>query len=107
VGDPVIVETDSVGATRAALASPGDRPIIGWVDLTSPHLVDLLDELATGPGGHRLVAVRWSGATATLDDLTIQRGLATLADTALALYTTDPMTRLRLGERWPRLRLYP
>ncbi len=105
---PVIVDVDSVVATRHALEDPGaTAPVIGWVDLTSPNLVDLLDDLVGGPGGPRLVGVRSSIDLATLDDLPVQRGLATLVDLHLGFHTDDRSMRAALAGRWPLLRLLP
>lgn len=105
--DTVVVSVDSVGATRDALAAAGAQPVVGWVDLTSPHLIDLLDELVTGPGGQRLVAVRSDAVARRLDDLPVRRGLATLQDAHLAFHTTDPELRAALTSGWPSLPLHP
>lgn len=101
------VVVDSVGATRAALATEGSQPVVGWVDLTSPHLIDLLDELVSGPGGHRLVALRSNAVARRLDDLPVRRGLSTLQDARLAFHTTDPDLRAAVSLAWPALRLHP
>ncbi len=105
--ETVVVDVDSVGATRNALAAGGTQPVVGWVDLTSPHLVDLLDDLMSGPGGHRLVAVRSNGVAHRLDDLPVRRGLATLQDARLAFHTADPDLREALALEWPSLPLHP
>lgn len=105
--DSVVTDTKSVQVTRDLLADGDDAHVVGWVDLTSPHLVDLLDELLTGPGGHRLVAV-WSDAVGDhLDEMPISRGLGTLRDSHLAFHTLDPELRARLHAHSPRLRLHP
>ena len=105
--DSVVVGENSVAATRAALAAPDDRHVVGWVDLTSPHLVDLLDELLTGPGGDRLVALRSDIVDGRLDELPIRRGLNTLQDAVLAFHTLDPELRAAIHQHHPRLRLHP
>jgi L-fuconolactonase len=88
----ILVEPPTVTATRTvleALAGSG-APIgvVGWADLTAPNLVDLLDELVTGPGGAHLTAIglRWpvQGATWS-EDPTVIRGLACLERSGLAL----------------------
>ncbi len=107
VDDSVVVEIDSVRQTRAALATDDENHVVGWVDLTSPHLVDLLDELLTGPGGHRLVAIRSSAVAEHLDELPVRRGLSTLQDLHLAFHTLDLDLRSVLADRWPLLRLHP
>lgn len=52
----------SVPETRELLALAGAEPLIGavvgWVDLTSPSVADVLDELLAGPGGGYLRALR-------------------------------------------------
>ncbi|MEZ5375354.1 MAG: hypothetical protein R2733_02515 [Acidimicrobiales bacterium] len=96
-----------MGATRAALAAATDEQVVGWVDLTSPHLVDLLDELVSGPGGNRLVAVRSNAVAHRLEELPVRRGINTLLDTHLAFHTTDPELRDALRASWPALQLHP
>lgn len=102
-----MVDVDSVRATRLALAEHDERPVVGWVDLTSPNLVDLLDELIAGPGGDRLIALRSNGVAHRLDDVPVRRGFATLQDADLAFHSTDPELRAALGVAWPSLRLHP
>ncbi|MCQ9129633.1 amidohydrolase family protein [Streptomyces hilarionis] len=52
----------SLPETRDLLALAADDPhigaVVGWADLTSPAVGDVLDELRAGPGGRRLRAVR-------------------------------------------------
>ncbi|MFE9027986.1 amidohydrolase family protein [Streptomyces iakyrus] len=52
----------SLPETRDLLALAGGDPLIGavvgWADLTSPAIGDVLDDLSTGPAGHCLRAVR-------------------------------------------------
>ena len=96
VAPVVVVEPRTVSASRDALASlaaGGDGNgnevrVVGFADLTSPHLVDLLDDLITGPGGHLLWAlgVPWpSSGERWLEDLSVQRGLACVRQRGLAL----------------------
>ena len=96
VASVVVVEPRTVGASREALASlsagadggANDVRVVGFADLTSPHLVDLLDDLITGPGGHLLWAlgVPWPSSGARwLEDLSVQRGLACVRLRGLAL----------------------
>ncbi|MEU4876513.1 amidohydrolase family protein [Streptomyces sp. NPDC021608] len=52
----------SLPETRDLLALAAGDPhigaVVGWADLTSPAVGDVLDELRAGPGGRRLRAVR-------------------------------------------------
>lgn len=105
--DEVALTTHSVADTRLALESAGDRPVVGWVDLTSPNLVDLIDDLRSGPGGHRLVAVHGRLGAADLDDTPVQRGIATIRDAGLAVHTGDAAVRVHMARRWPGLRFHP
>jgi L-fuconolactonase len=41
-----------------AEASPLIAGVVGWADLTAPHLAEQLDRLQGRPGGHRLVGIR-------------------------------------------------
>ncbi|MET8980045.1 amidohydrolase family protein [Streptomyces sp. NPDC004539] len=59
----VVVQcVSSLPETRELLALADRDPLIGavvgWADLTSLAIADMLDELRAGPGGHRLRAVR-------------------------------------------------
>ena len=109
----IVVEPPTVAATRAVLASLAgtEAPVavVGWADLTAPNLVDLLDDLVAGPGGHHLVALglasvadqgRW------IDDVAVRRGLACLQQARLSLRlfgTSDPGLLARLAAAEPAL----
>lgn len=59
----VLVQTvSSVEETREFLAIARDTPfvagVVGWVDLTDPHVGQTLDDLKAGPGGRYLVGIR-------------------------------------------------
>ena len=91
-GALVLVRPATVAATRSALAALADRPermgVVGHADLTSPNLVDLLDDLLGGPGGHHLRAIAVEGPPADagwVDDVAVRRGLACLQRRHLAL----------------------
>ena len=102
----VIVTSRSVGATREALEST-EHPVVGWLDLTSPHLVDLIDELQLGPGGHHLVAIIADLAPGFRSDMPTARGLATLDRSGLALWldSADPTVISELESEYPGLQL--
>ena len=96
---------NSVALTRQALAdatSSGDY-VVGWVDLTSPNLVDLLDDLINGNGGDRLVALRCNLYDIT--DPCATRGLACLEQANLALYADRDDVATQAAQMFPRLRL--
>jgi hypothetical protein len=98
-----LVTENSVSETRAALteaANSGDK-VVGWVDLTSPHLVDLIDELQRGPGGECLVALRCS--LFDIGELCATRGLASLERAGLALYADRDDVATQAAEKFPRL----
>jgi hypothetical protein len=91
-GDVVVVEPRTVAATREALGALAERaqlvPVVGFADLTSPNLVDLLEDLLAGPGGPHLraVGVPWPATGAAwVDDVAVRRGLACLQRRRLAL----------------------
>jgi L-fuconolactonase len=77
---------------REFLALAGDTPeiagVVGWADLTDPALPDTLAEHRLAPGGDLLVGVRAQvQGEADPDYLRrsdVQRGLSTVADSALA-----------------------
>ena len=100
-----LVKKNSVPHTRAALAeaSVSGESVVGWVDLTSPNLVDLIDELQRGPGGAQLVALRCS--LYDIGDLCATRGLACLERADLALYADRDDVATQAAEKFPRLRL--
>jgi hypothetical protein len=87
-----LVDPPTVAATRAILDGlvdgPGGVEVIGWADITSPNLVDLLDDLLAGPGGAHLraIAVPWprTGA-AWAEDVAVARGLSCLQRAGLGL----------------------
>lgn len=109
----LVVEPPTVAATRAVLASlagiVAPVPVVGWADLTAPNLVDLLDDLVAGPGGHHLVALglapvadeeRW------IDDVAVRRGLACLQQARLSLRlfgASGPTVLSRLAKAEPAL----
>ncbi|MEV7395411.1 MULTISPECIES: amidohydrolase family protein [unclassified Streptomyces] len=107
----------SVPETRELLALAEADPLIGavvgWADLTSPGIGEVLDGLLSGPGGRYLRAVRhlvqgeedpdW------LQRPAVERGLRAVRDHGLAY---DVLIRshqfpqaIRLAERLPELRL--
>ncbi|MFM9588262.1 amidohydrolase family protein [Streptomyces scabiei] len=118
LGSTVVVQcVTSVPETRELLALAERDPLIGavvgWADLSSPAIGDVLDELRAGPGGGHLRAVRhlvqgepdpdW------LQRPAVERGLRAVADRGLAY---DVLVRhhqlgqaVRLAERLPGLPL--
>ena len=59
----VLVQTVSdLDETREFLATAAEHDfiggVVGWVDLTDPHIADTLAELRAGPGGTFLVGIR-------------------------------------------------
>ncbi|MPY56131.1 amidohydrolase family protein [Streptomyces spongiae] len=107
----------SVPETRELLALADDDPlvdgVVGWADLTSPAIGDVLDELRAGPGGSYLRALRHL-VQGELDPQWLQypaveRGLRAVRDRELGY---DVLIRshqfpqvVRLAERLPGLRL--
>ncbi len=91
---------DSVAATRNALAAGSD--VVGWVDITSPNLVDLLDDLAAEGS---LVGVRWNFVSGFANDMCVLRGLRTLADTGLAVLVEGSVAPDQILQSVPELRL--
>lgn len=94
----VVVEPRTVAATRAILASlaqhPGRLPVVGWADLSAPNLVDLLDDLMSGPGGRHLAGIAAPSPPAGhgwLDDVAVRRGLACLQRSGLSLRLLGPV----------------
>ncbi|MGW3136963.1 amidohydrolase family protein [Streptomyces sp. NPDC001139] len=107
----------SVDETREFLALADSDPLIGavvgWVDLTSPAIGDVLDDLRAGPGGSHLRAVRHlvQGETdaAWLQQPSVERGLRAVGERGLGY---DLLIRshqfpqaIRLAERLPDLPL--
>ena len=94
----VLVEPHTVAATRAVLAVLAEHPaplaVVGWADLSSPNLVDLLDELVDGPGGSHLAAIAQAApneGAEWVDDIAIRRGLACLQRFGLSLRLIGPV----------------
>lgn len=96
---------NSVTLTRQALADAADSgdDVVGWVDLTSPNLVDLLDDLIQGSGGNRLIGLRCS--LYDIKDPCATRGLACLERANLALYADRDDVATQAAQMFPRLRL--
>ncbi|MEU6352334.1 amidohydrolase family protein [Streptomyces sp. NPDC047072] len=107
----------SVPETRELLAlADGDSligAVVGWVDLTSPAIADVLDELRSGPGGRYLRAVRHlvqgESDPGWLQRPAVERGLRAVGERGLAY---DVLIRdhqlpqaIRLAERLPQLPL--
>ncbi|MEH0448138.1 amidohydrolase family protein [Streptomyces sp. B21-102] len=107
----------SVPETRELLALAGAEPLIGavvgWVDLTSPSVADVLDELLAGPGGGYLRALRHlvqgEPDPQWLQQPSVERGLRTVGQLGLAydLLIRDHQfdQAVRLAERLPDLPL--
>ncbi len=101
----LVVGVCSTQLTRDALtqAALSDQvlDVIGWVDISSPNLVDLLDDLINGPGGAKLSALKVNVDDDDIQRIPTQRGLATIAETGIGIrYTpelTDPGTAAYLG----------
>jgi L-fuconolactonase len=82
----------SVSETRELLALAAADPLIGavvgWVDLTSPAVADVLDELLTGPGGRYLRALRHlvqdESDPMWLQRPSVERGLRAASERGLA-----------------------
>ncbi|MFF3966556.1 amidohydrolase family protein [Streptomyces griseorubiginosus] len=107
----------SVDETREFLALADDTPlvgaVVGWVDLTSPAVGDVLDALRAGPGGGYLRAVRHlvqgESDAAWLQRPSVERGLRAVAERGLGydLLIRDHQfpQAIRLAERLPGLPL--
>ncbi|SNY25098.1 amidohydrolase family protein [Paractinoplanes atraurantiacus] len=106
---------DSAGETRELLALAAEDPLIaavvGWVDLTSPAVGDVLDELSAGPGGAYLRGLRHlvqgEADRGWLQRPDVERGLRAARQRGLAY---DLLIRshqfpqaIRLAERLPEL----
>ncbi|MEU2281061.1 amidohydrolase family protein [Streptomyces sp. NPDC013178] len=118
LGSTVVVQcVTSVPETRELLALADEDPLIGavvgWADLTSPAVGDVLDALQTGPGGRYLRAVRHlvqgESDPQWLQRPVVERGLAAVAERGLAY---DVLIRhhqlpqaIALAERFPGLPL--
>ncbi|MCX5418192.1 amidohydrolase [Streptomyces sp. NBC_00078] len=107
----------SVDETREFLAFADRDPlvgaVVGWADLTSPAVGDVLDALCAGPGGTYLRAVRHlvqgESDAAWLQQPSVERGLRAVSERGLGY---DLLVRshqfpqaIRLAERLPGLRL--
>ncbi|MFE3031235.1 amidohydrolase family protein [Streptomyces canus] len=107
----------SVDETREFLALADGDPLIGavvgWADLTSPAIGDVLDALRAGPGGTYLRAVRHlvqgESDAAWLQRPSVERGLRAVAERGLGydLLIRDHQfdQAIRLAERLPGLPL--
>ncbi|MEU0672215.1 amidohydrolase family protein [Streptomyces sp. NPDC006172] len=107
----------SVAETRELLALAERDPligaVIGWADLTSPTVGDVLDELRAGPGGGRLRALRHlvqgESDPEWLQRPAVERGLRAVRERGLGY---DVLIRdhqfpqaIRLARRFPDLPL--
>lgn len=100
MAEPLVITSDSVGDTRAALST--GVPVVGWVDVTSPNLVDLLEDLrAEGT----LVGLRWSFVSGFANDVCVLRGLRTLSDAGLAVKAEGTVPAAEILARVPGLQL--
>ncbi|MFJ4674222.1 amidohydrolase family protein [Kitasatospora purpeofusca] len=107
----------SVAETRELLALAEQDPLIGavvgWADLTSPAIGDVLDDLRSGPGGGHLRALRHvvqgEDDPEWLQRHTVERGLRAVRDSGLgydALIRSDQLPQaIRLAQRLPDLPL--
>lgn len=118
LGRTVLVQcVTSVDETAEFLALADADPLIGavvgWVDLTSPAVGDVLDALRAGPGGRYLRAVRHlvqgESDPEWLQQPSVERGLRAAADRGLGY---DVLIRshqfpqaTRLAERLPEVPL--
>ncbi|MET7456001.1 amidohydrolase family protein [Streptomyces sp. NPDC005574] len=107
----------SLPETRELLALADADPlvgaVIGWADLTSPAIGDVLDELQSGPGGGHLRALRHlvqdESDPGWLQRPAVERGLRSVGERGLVY---DVLIRshqfpqaVRLAERLPQLSL--
>lgn len=113
----ILVQTrHSIQETREflAIAEATDfvAGVVGWVDLTSPHVGDAITALRRGPGGGFLVGIRHmlqdEPDPTWLERADVARGLAVLAEYGLVY---DLLTRprelpscLAVARRFPQLR---
>ncbi|MFG6193553.1 amidohydrolase family protein [Nonomuraea sp. JJY05] len=107
----------SVVETRELLALADEHPLIGavvgWADLTSPAIGDVLDELRAGPGGAYLRAVRHIVQSESdpewLQRPAVERGLRAVQERGLGydvLIRSHQFSQaIRLAERFPDLPL--
>ncbi|MEU9671576.1 amidohydrolase family protein [Streptomyces bobili] len=117
LGCTVLVQcVTSVDETREFLAHADSDPlgaVVGWADLTSPAIGDVLDALRAGPGGTHLRAVRHlvqgESDAAWLQQPSVERGLRAVGERGLGY---DLLIRshqfpqtIHLAERLPDLPL--
>ncbi|WP_330351090.1 amidohydrolase family protein [Streptomyces sp. NBC_00582] len=118
LGGTVLVQcVPSIAETREFLALADADPLIGavvgWADLTSPEVGDVLDALRAGPGGGCLRAVRHlvqgESDPGWLQQPAVERGLRAVAERGLGY---DVLIRshqfpqaIQLAERLPDLPL--
>ncbi|MFJ9543752.1 amidohydrolase family protein [Streptomyces sp. NPDC101225] len=107
----------SVDETRELLALADADPlvgaVVGWADLSSPAIGDVLDELRQGPGGRYLRALRHLVQDETDPDWLqrpdVDRGLRTLQERGLAydvlIRTHQFRQAIRLAQHLPGLPL--
>jgi len=106
---PEVAETEDLLAL--AEREPLIQAVVGWADLTSPAIGDVLDGLLAGPGGSYLRSLRHlvQGETdpAWLQRPEAERGLAALRDRGIGfdvLVRTHQLDQaIRLAERFPDL----
>ncbi|BFV55694.1 amidohydrolase family protein [Kitasatospora sp. CMC57] len=106
---PEVPETEDLLALAAQ--DPLIQAVVGWADLTSPAIGDVLDRLLAGPGGSHLRSLRHlvQGETdpGWLQRPDVESGLAAVAERGLGY---DVLIRshqfgqaIRLAERFPEL----
>lgn len=118
LGRTVLVQcVTSVDETREFLALADSDPLIGavvgWADLTSPAIGDVLDALRAGPGGGHLRAVRHlvqgESDAAWLQRPSVERGLRAVAERGLGydllIRSHQFAQAVHLAERLPGLAL--
>lgn len=106
---PDVPETEDLLAL--AEQEPLIEAVVGWADLTSPAIGDVLDRLLAGPGGAYLRSLRHlvQGETepSWLQRPDVERGLATVRDRGLSydvlVYSHQLGQATRLAERFPDL----
>lgn len=85
----LVVATCSTQVTRAALVAAESRPnvvgVTGWVDISAPNLVDLLDDLTRGQGGTSLIDLRVRLTDQDIQNVPTQRGLAIAREAGLGI----------------------
>ncbi|MFJ8110989.1 amidohydrolase family protein [Streptomyces sp. NPDC096132] len=116
-GTVVVQCVTSLPETRELLALADEDPlvaaVVGWADLTSPTVGDVLDELRDGPGGGHLRALRHlvqgEPDLTWLQQPSVERGLRAVQERGLGY---DVLIRshqfpqvIRLAERFPGLEL--